>query len=89
MRTVLPCLESIIRATVRVKVLPGMMSVLFAITTFKSPRISCFFSGDRAHVERFEDYVQDYLAFAKKVAIENDGRRLFLIGHSMGGAIAY
>jgi alpha-beta hydrolase superfamily lysophospholipase len=47
-----------------------------------------FPTGDRAHVIRFDDYVQDYVSFVRKVVGENPDCPYFLIGHSMGGAIA-
>lgn len=47
--------------------------------------------GDRAHVERFQDYVDDYLQFVKHMhQLYPELARLpkFLLGHSMGGLIA-
>ncbi len=44
--------------------------------------------GDRAHVVSFDDYVQDFALFVRKVSEENPNRPCFLIGHSMGGTIA-
>ncbi|MDP2435678.1 MAG: lysophospholipase [archaeon] len=47
--------------------------------------------GDRAHVERFQDYVDDYLQFVKAMLSANpslNGLPRFLLGHSMGGLIA-
>lgn len=40
------------------------------------------------HVERFDDYVEDFLAFLRQVVLpEAEGLPLFLYGHSMGAAI--
>lgn len=47
--------------------------------------------GDRAHVERFQDYVDDYVLFVKRVLSQNPELQplpKFLLGHSMGGLIA-
>lgn len=40
------------------------------------------------HVDRFERYVDDFIAFSKLVKEENKGLPLYLFGHSMGGGIA-
>ena len=47
--------------------------------------------GDRAHVERFQDYVDDYLLFVRTMLAANPALAAlpkFLLGHSMGGLIA-
>ena len=47
--------------------------------------------GDRAHVERFQDYVDDYIQFVHCVLRDNPHLQKlprFLLGHSMGGLIA-
>jgi lysophospholipase len=41
-----------------------------------------------AHVEDFEFYVDDLDKFMKHVVVPEAGNKIFLIGHSMGGAIA-
>jgi lysophospholipase len=41
------------------------------------------------HVERFDDYCEDYAYFLKTVIVPRlEGQPLFILGHSMGGAIA-
>lgn len=44
--------------------------------------------GERAYVERFDDFVRDLRTFVDVVQQREPERRLFVIGHSMGGAIA-
>lgn len=44
--------------------------------------------GRRGHIARFRDYVDDTLAFAATVRREHPGRRVYLLGHSLGGLIA-
>ena len=44
--------------------------------------------GERSYVERFDDYLQDVDALLTKAQEFAAGRPLFLMGHSMGGAIA-
>jgi len=44
--------------------------------------------GQRGHVNRFEEYLADTDAFLKLVRQLNPGRKLFLLGHSVGGLIA-
>ena len=43
--------------------------------------------GQRGHVNRFEEYLADTDAFLKFVRQLNPGRKLFLLGHSLGGLI--
>lgn len=45
-------------------------------------------NGVRADVVRFEDYLADLKTFLGIVKEREPGRQVFLIGHSMGGAIA-
>jgi len=45
-------------------------------------------SGERSYVERFDDYLLDVDALFAKAQELTAGRPLFLMGHSMGGAIA-
>ncbi len=44
--------------------------------------------GKRVYVEKFSDYVDDLKTFFDLVRKENRGKRIFLVGHSMGSAIA-
>ena len=44
--------------------------------------------GERAYVDRFEDYVEDLKRFLEIVKGKEPRRPVFLVGHSMGGAIA-
>ena len=44
--------------------------------------------GERSYVERFDDYLQDADALLAKAHALAAGRPVFLMGHSMGGAIA-
>ena len=43
--------------------------------------------GDRVWVERFPDYVDDLEIFMKRVHAAEPGKKVFLFGHSMGGAV--
>ncbi|WKN45582.1 alpha/beta hydrolase [Tunicatimonas pelagia] len=43
--------------------------------------------GKRGHVDRFQLFVSDLCDLIKRVRQENDGQKVFLLGHSMGGAI--
>jgi alpha-beta hydrolase superfamily lysophospholipase len=43
--------------------------------------------GDRVWVEKFDDYLDDLDAFLKIVRAAEPGKPIFLMGHSMGGAI--
>ena len=45
-------------------------------------------SGRPAYVHRFEEYVDDLAGFVEELARRHPGRPLFLMGHSMGGAVA-
>jgi alpha-beta hydrolase superfamily lysophospholipase len=44
-------------------------------------------SGERAYVERFDEYVDDLSAFVEHVRAREPGKPIFVFGHSMGGAI--
>lgn len=44
--------------------------------------------GERFFVETFDEYVEDLVVFVDRVRGREEGRPLFLLGHSMGGAIA-
>jgi alpha-beta hydrolase superfamily lysophospholipase len=43
--------------------------------------------GDRVWVRRFEHFVNDVELLVRRVADQHPGKPLFLLGHSMGGAI--
>lgn len=43
--------------------------------------------GDRVWVERFDDYLDDLDLFLTRVRAAEPGQRVYLFGHSMGGAI--
>lgn len=43
---------------------------------------------EKGHVRHFEDYVDDLQAFVTQVVNQKPHRRLFLLGHSLGGGIA-
>lgn len=43
--------------------------------------------GQRGHINRFDDYMLDVQEFLKLVRAAQPGRKLFLVGHSMGGLI--
>ena len=43
--------------------------------------------GDRVWVERFVDYLDDVDLFLKRVRAAEPGKKVFLFGHSMGGAV--
>lgn len=45
--------------------------------------------GRRANIERFDHVVSDFSAFAGRAARQHPGADLFLLGHSMGGAVAF
>jgi len=45
--------------------------------------------GRRANIERFDHVLSDFCAFAGRAARQHPGCDLFLLGHSMGGAIAF
>ncbi len=44
-------------------------------------------SGGRVQVESYEDYLNDVDAFLERVRAVHGGKRLFLLGHSMGGGV--
>ena len=44
--------------------------------------------GERVHVDDFHDYVADLKTFFNQVRRENPGKKIFLIGHSMGSVIS-
>jgi acylglycerol lipase len=44
--------------------------------------------GLKGHVERFSDYVDDLDLLISRARTQGQSRRLFIIGHSMGGLIA-
>ena len=44
--------------------------------------------GKRAHVDRFEDYLEDLEAFLGRVRTDAAGKPVFVLGHSHGGLIA-
>lgn len=39
------------------------------------------------HVRRFNDYIDDFALFMQTIVLKQNERQLFLLGHSMGGAI--
>ncbi|MCL6581897.1 MAG: lysophospholipase [Firmicutes bacterium] len=43
--------------------------------------------GTPGHVDRFEDYVEDVLAFREMALERHPGARVVLVGHSMGGLV--
>ena len=43
--------------------------------------------GPRGHINRFDEYLSDTGAFLRFVRQLNPGRKLFLLGHSLGGLI--
>jgi len=45
-------------------------------------------TGDRVWVGAFGDYVEDVETFMKRVQAKEPGKKVFLFGHSMGGAIS-
>jgi acylglycerol lipase len=44
--------------------------------------------GRKGYTDRFIDYIDDVKIFFDKVRQENAGKKIFIIGHSMGGLIA-
>ena len=44
--------------------------------------------GDRVQVDLFSDYVDDLKTYFDLVRKDNPGKKIFLVGHSMGSAIA-
>jgi acylglycerol lipase len=44
--------------------------------------------GDRVWVDKFDDYVTDLDGFIKQVQAQHPGKPVYLMGHSMGGAIS-
>jgi acylglycerol lipase len=45
--------------------------------------------GPRANIERFDHLVSDYGSFAGRAARQHPDAPVFLLGHSMGGAVAF
>lgn len=45
-------------------------------------------AGRRGHISRFSDYLDDTAVYLRTVGLEEEGRPLFLLGHSLGGLIA-
>ncbi|HCF61596.1 MAG TPA: alpha/beta hydrolase, partial [Myxococcales bacterium] len=43
--------------------------------------------GRRAHVDDFGEYVADLESFLERVGGQAGGRKVFLMGHSLGGLI--
>jgi alpha-beta hydrolase superfamily lysophospholipase len=46
-------------------------------------------SGPRANIERFAHVVADFCAFTERCAGEHPAAPVFMLGHSMGGAVAF
>lgn len=44
-------------------------------------------SGERVQVEGYEDYLNDVDAFLERARDAHRGKKLFLLGHSMGGGV--
>lgn len=44
-------------------------------------------SGERVHVDTYDEYLDDVDAFLGRVRAVHRGRKLFLLGHSMGGGV--
>jgi acylglycerol lipase len=44
--------------------------------------------GPRAHIERYQDWLDDYDTFRREVTARHPGLPVFLLGHSMGGQLA-
>jgi alpha-beta hydrolase superfamily lysophospholipase len=44
--------------------------------------------GERQWIDRFDDYVEDVLAVQRWIGVEQKPLPLFVLGHSLGGAIA-
>jgi acylglycerol lipase len=44
--------------------------------------------GERVQVDSFDDYLDDLKTFFDLVQGENSGRKIYLVGHSMGAAIS-
>ena len=44
--------------------------------------------GERVYVKQFSDYVDDLKTFFNMIRKENPGKKIFLVGHSMGSAIS-
>jgi acylglycerol lipase len=47
-----------------------------------------FSEGIRGHVDRFDDYVEDLDVFVRMVRAWQKGKKVFLLGHSLGGTIS-
>lgn len=44
-------------------------------------------SGERVHVTSYDEYLDDVDAFLARVRAVHPGKKLFLLGHSMGGGV--
>lgn len=44
-------------------------------------------TGERVYLESYADYLDDVDAFLDRVRMQHPGRKLFLLGHSMGGGV--
>ena len=44
-------------------------------------------AGQRGHINRFDEYLSDTDIFLKRVREQQPGRKVFLLGHSLGGLI--
>lgn len=45
-------------------------------------------TGQRGHVRRYDEYLDDFVAFVNAIVERHPGRPLFVLGHSNGGLIA-
>jgi alpha-beta hydrolase superfamily lysophospholipase len=44
-------------------------------------------SGERVYVDSYEDYLNDVDVLLERVRTQHPGKKLFLLGHSMGGGV--